>query len=107
MKHSIKRQVAFIFIGLMAGTLLICVLINNSLLPRYYEEKREKALMDTYEILNVAAWEGRLSSEAINIELEKISGRYNIMGVVQDMNGYVVGTFGKNSAGNVRRAEDN
>ncbi len=94
MKHSIKRQVAFIFIGLMAGTLLICVLINNSLLPRYYEEKREKALMDTYEILNMAAWEGRLSSEAINIELEKISGRYNIMGVVQDMNGYVVGTFG-------------
>ena len=36
MKHSIKRQVALIFIGLMAATLLICWMINNTFLQKYY-----------------------------------------------------------------------
>lgn len=94
MKHSIKRQVAFTFMGLMAGTLLICLIINNSLLPQYYEEKREKSVLETYRMINEAASNGSLGSEDFTIELEKISGRYNIMGVIQDMNGMIVGTFG-------------
>lgn len=94
MRHSIKRQFAFIFIGLMAGTLLVCWIINNSFLQRYYENMREAALFETYRVLNEAVENGDLASEDFQIELEKISGRYNIMGVVQDMNGIIVGTFG-------------
>lgn len=94
MKHSIKKQVAFTFMGLMAGTLLICLVVNNSLLPRYYEEKREKSVLETYRVLDEAARTGNLGAEEFTIELEKISGRYNIMGVVQDMNGMIVRTFG-------------
>ena len=94
MRHSIKRQVAFTFIGLMAGTLLVCLLLNSFLLPGYYENKREKALLKTYEMLEGAVKEGYLATDDFKIELEKISGRYNIMGAVQDMNGNMVGTFG-------------
>lgn len=94
MRYSIKRQVAFTFIGLMAGTLLVCLLLNNFLLPGYYENKREKALLKTYEMLEDAVTEGYLAADDFKIELEKISGRYNIMGAVQDMNGNMVGTFG-------------
>ncbi len=94
MRHSIKKQVAFTFMGLMAGTLLVCMLLNNFLLPKYYEEKREKAVLKTYELLEQAADGGYLGAEDFKIELEKISGRYNIMGAVQDMNGNMVGTFG-------------
>lgn len=94
MKHSIKQQLAFIFTALMAGTLLGCWILNNSLLPSYYEGKREKALLKTYELMNTAAQNESLSEEEFLIELEKISGRYNIMGVVQDMNGMIIGTFG-------------
>lgn len=94
MRHSIKRQFAFIFIGLMAGTLLICWIINTSFLQKYYEENREKALLETYQIMEEAASDGNLYSEDFKVELEKISGRYNIMGVIQDMNGLIVGTFG-------------
>ena len=94
MRHSIKRQVAFTFIGLMAGTLLVCLLLNNFLLPGYYENKREKALLKTYEMLEEAVMGGYLATDDFKIELEKISGRYNIMGAVQDMNGNMVGTFG-------------
>ena len=94
MKHSIKRQIAFIFIGLMAGTIFLCWLLNNTFLPVYYESERKKAVMQTYELLNEAAEAGQFSSESFRIEMEKMSGRYNVMGVVQDMNGMIVGTFG-------------
>ena len=94
MKHSIKRQFAGIFIALMAATLFICWFINHTFLPRYYAENREKAILDTYNLLNDAAANSRFTSEAFQIELEKISGRYNIMGVIQDSGGVIIGTFG-------------
>ncbi|MCH5269494.1 MAG: two-component sensor histidine kinase [Lachnospiraceae bacterium] len=91
MKHSIKKQFTSIFIGLMAGTLFVCWLINNTFLPGYYERKRENAVKETYHMLNEAVATGILGTEEFSIELEKISGRYNIMGVIQDMNGLIVG----------------
>lgn len=94
MKHSIKRQFAATFTALMAATLFICWVINHTFLPRYYEENREKAIMDTYNFLNDAAANGELTSESFRIALEKISGRYNIMGVIQDVSGVIIGTFG-------------
>ncbi len=94
MKHSIKKQIAFIFIGLLAGTLLLCWLINNTFLPNYYEAERKKAVLHTYELLNSAAADRQLASEEVRIEMEKLSERYNIMGVIQDENGLIVGTFG-------------
>lgn len=94
MKNSIKKQLAFIFIALMAGTLLGCWVLNNSFLPSYYEGNRERALLATYKLMNHAAENDSLSDESFKIELEKISGRYNIMGVVQDINAMIVGTFG-------------
>lgn len=94
MKPSIKRQFAFIFIGLLSGTVLVCWIINTSFLQKFYEEERRKAVMETYEILNQAADKGQLTSEEFQIELEKISGRYDIMGAIQDSNSNMVGTFG-------------
>ncbi len=94
MRHSIKKQVAFTFMGLMVATLLVCMFLNNFLLPGYYEDKREKAVLETYEMLERAAKDEYLSTEEFKIELERVSGRYNIMGAVQDMNGNMVGTFG-------------
>lgn len=94
MKHSIKKQIAFIFICLMAGTIFFCWLLNNTFLPAYYENERKKAVMQTYELLNAVADSEQFGSEKFEIEMEKMSGRYNVMGVVQDMNGMIVGTFG-------------
>ena len=94
MKYSIKKQFAFTFTGLMAVALLACWLINSTFLSSYYEQKRERAVKETYNILNDAAKKGTLGEESFAIELEKISGRYNIMGVVQEADGPIMGTFG-------------
>ena len=69
MKNSIKRQLAFIFIALMAGTLLGCWVLNNSFLPSYYEGNRERALLATYELMDHAAENDSLSDESFKIEL--------------------------------------
>lgn len=49
MKHSMKRQFAFIFIGLMACTILVCWIINNTLLERYYLKNKEEAIYASYD----------------------------------------------------------
>lgn len=92
--HSIKSQLALIFIGLMAATIFLCWIINNTFLQRYYEDNRKNNLLETYHLLNDAANNNRFTSESFLIELEKKSSRNNIMGVVQDINGVIVGTFG-------------
>ena len=92
--HSIKHKFALIFIGLMASTLMVCWIINNAFLQKYYEEEREKSLIHTYKLLDKAFTEETVDEDAFQIEMEKISGKYNIMGVVQDMNAQVVLTFG-------------
>ena len=94
MKYSIKQKFALIFIGLMASTLMVCWVINNAFLQKYYEEEREKALIHTYKLLDKAFTEESVDDESFQIEMEKISGKYNIMGVVQDMNAQIVTTFG-------------
>lgn len=52
MKHSIKKQMAVMFIGLMAFVLLCNWLINNFFLESYYMVKKERVLVEAYNTLN-------------------------------------------------------
>ena len=55
MKRSIRRQFTFIFVGLMAGVILLCLLANSLLLGRYYQRMKERALFDAYDTISQAA----------------------------------------------------
>ncbi len=94
MRRSIKHQFTFIFIGLMAGTLLICWIINNFFLEQYYEDRRKKDLVQTYEMMNKTLGVDARDLESFDIVLQQNSERYNIMGAVQDSNAKVLITFG-------------
>lgn len=78
MKYSMKKQFAFIFIGLMAGTILLCWFINNTLLERYYIETKKDTIFTAYEKVNNALIEGNAISEEFLEELKTICGKYNI-----------------------------
>ena len=45
MKHSLRRQFATIFISLMAATILLCWLLNTTLLEKYYVENKKDVLL--------------------------------------------------------------
>ena len=94
MKHSIKRQLAFIFISLMVLTLLGCYVLNTVFLQVYYEDKRKGALLSTYGLMNTASESGALLEEDFQLGVTQLSERYNIMGMIQNNDTFLRITFG-------------
>ena len=86
MKHSIRRQFALIFIGLMAGTILLCWFINSVFLEEYYIRSKTKVIMDAYETISNAASSGTYGTKEFEEELNDICGIYNITVYVMDSN---------------------
>ncbi len=84
MRYSMKRQFAFIFITLITGTLLLCLILNSTLLGKYYINKKQNALVSAYNSINEASKAGDITTEAYDIELKKICDKYNIQVLVAD-----------------------
>ena len=86
MKHSIRRQFALIFISLMAGTILLCWLINHIFLERYYISSRRKIIFAAYDTIRQAANSDTYSTEEFRDELDEVCSNYNIIVCVMDAN---------------------
>ena len=84
MKYSMKRQFAFLFIALITGTILLCLILNSTLLGTYYLNKKKNALVSAYYSINEASNAGDITSEEYDIELRKICEKYNIQVLVAD-----------------------
>ena len=84
LRHSIKKQMAAVFSLLMMGTILLCWFINNFFLGEYYISKKQNAMFATYQILNMAATNGTLSTDSFDIEFQKNCGKYNINYILLD-----------------------
>ena len=86
MTHSIRRQLALIFIGLMAGTIFLCWLMNNLFLGQYYIRSRTEIIYEAYHKIQQAANSDTYSTEAFRKELNDVCGIYNITVYVMDAN---------------------
>lgn len=84
MKYSMKRQFAFLFITLITGTILLCLLLNSTLLGTYYLNKKQNALVSAYHSINEASSAGDIATEEYDIELKKICEKYDIQVLVAD-----------------------
>jgi signal transduction histidine kinase len=62
----------------MAATIVMCWLLNTTLLEKYYIENKKEVLLSAYRSINDASNAGSTSSEQFQIEVQKISGIYNI-----------------------------
>ena len=86
MKHSIRRKFSLIFIGLMAGTILMCWLLNTLFLEQYYISKRTKSIYDAYDTIRQVANSETYSTEEFRRELDTVCRRFNIIVCVMDSN---------------------
>ena len=77
-------QVTLLFIALTVLVILLCWIINNTCLERYYLWNKEKNLYEAYNSFNTAAAEGVLNTEEYDIEWQKICGKYNISAIILD-----------------------
>jgi len=87
MKHSIRHQMAAIFICVMAGTLLCCWLANTFFLQKYYLANKKNEIISAYETLNKGVSQGLLNDEEFTTELELICTTGNISVFVMDSSG--------------------
>ena len=53
--HSIRGQFAWIFIGLMIGTILLCLMINYLFLGKVYMQSKLDVIHDAYGTIKQAA----------------------------------------------------
>lgn len=81
-----------ILISLVAGTILMCLLLNSTLLEKYYIDKKVNALVGAYDSINEASNAGDITSDTFDIELQKICGKYNINVLVADSDSETVKT---------------
>ena len=97
MRDSIRRQFAAIFIGLMAGTILLNWFVNNTLLERYYIRNKQDVLLKVYRELQRAVDEGTLDSEDYDLALQQSCAKYNLSVLVVDANSRTVKISGNDS----------
>lgn len=85
-KHSIKRQFALIFIGLMTGTILMCWLINNLFLEEYYIRSKTEVLYDAYITISQAANSDTYGTDEFAEKLNDVCSVSNITVCIMDSN---------------------
>ncbi len=84
MRHSIKKQIAIIFMAVMTGTIALCWIINNIFLEKFYIQNKASVLSNAYAGINKAASNGDITSEEFDLALRKLCDMYNIGIVVID-----------------------
>lgn len=88
-RHSVRHQLSLIFIGLMAGVILLCWFINSMFLEQYYLSTKEKVIMDAYRTISQAANSDTYSTEEFRAALDDVCSVYNIMVYVMDADSMV------------------
>lgn len=84
--HSIRGQLSWIFIGLMIGTILLCLLLNYMFLGRVYMQSKLDVIHDAYETIKQAAESDSYGSEEFARELDDVCRSYNMTVCVMDVN---------------------
>jgi len=90
MRHSIRRQFALIFIGLMAGVIFSCWLMNTFFLEHYYVFRKTRVLLDAYNTISQATNSETYYTmefpEEFDNKLNDVCDVYNISACVMDSN---------------------
>ena len=90
MKHSLKKQLALMFIILTAGLIFSCWLANTIFLERYYIENKKESLMTAYHEVNEGMNEETIGTESFEISLQNTLAKGNISILVVDQSFHTI-----------------
>ncbi|MCR5277971.1 MAG: HAMP domain-containing histidine kinase [Lachnospiraceae bacterium] len=76
--RSIKRQITFVFVAIMALTLLAVFLATSFLLERFYFRNKENTLLNVYKIIKTECESGDMNSDSFDITLQQNAGTHNV-----------------------------
>ena len=106
-RHPLRREFCLLFLGLVAGMVIISLLLNDTLLEKYYIRNKTQVITAAYNSINDAANSGDISSDNFDIELRKICEKYNIDVIVLDSDSQTVKSSSNDSTFLARRLWDN
>ena len=87
MKHSIKKQMMGVFIGLMTSLILVLLIINVCFLEPYYIRDKRLQFINMYQHLESMVDDGGFQDENTAVKLVRLAEKNNISFVVEDVNG--------------------
>ena len=77
-KGSLTRELEFIIVGLVAGTVMLCWFINTSFLGKYYMLNKEDSLLDGFMVIDEASETGELTSSDFDVTFDNLCANGNI-----------------------------
>lgn len=89
-KHSLTRQITSIVSILVAGAILLCWVLNTTLLPRYYMHNKKYVLMENYETISNASEQDKLESDEFTVTFDNLCSNGNIMTLILQPDGKVL-----------------
>ena len=90
-KHSLTRQITSIVSLLVAGAILLCWVLNTTLLPRYYMHNKKEVLMENYQtISNASAQNEQWESDEFAVTFDNLCSNGNIMALILQQDGKVL-----------------
>ncbi len=90
MKHSIRKQFALIFIGLMIGVIAIVMVINLLFLEQFYISNKTNVIIDVYDIIKTKTSNEEFNIPEFNDDMNTICYNYNISLYVMNSDSYTV-----------------
>ena len=89
MRHSVKRQMITVFLGLIVSLVATLFVINVRFLEPYYIGNKKTQFIEIYSVLNQAVASGALRNTELSVELLYLSEKSNISFLVQDSSGVI------------------
>ena len=92
MKHSIKRQMLTVFVGLILFMIVVFMIVNGSFLEKYYISNKKSEFIKVYTMVQEGVENGTISSETPEKDLGRLTEKNNISIAVIDSEYNVVYT---------------
>ena len=89
-KHSLTRQITSIVSLLVAGAILLCWVLNTTLLPRYYMHNKKEVLMENYQTISNASAQNELESDEFAVTFDNLCSNGTIMALILQQDGKVL-----------------
>ena len=89
-KHSLTRQIPSIVSLLVEGAILLCWVLNTTLLPRYYMHNKKEVLMENYQTISNASAQNELESDEFAVTFDNLCSNGNIMALILQQDGKVL-----------------
>lgn len=77
-KGSLTKELVFIIVALVAGTILLCYFLNATFIEKYYLQNKQSTLLEGFEVIDEASRMGHLNSPAFDVTFDNLCANGNI-----------------------------